>query len=238
MARRFLAAAAAFTTCALASASALAAPCAGFVDVDDTSPFCISVQWIKNRAITTGCLVPNSYCPNDAVSRLAMAAFLARLGKAIEPSFVLAVDAAIAAAVNANAVVCQTPSRDFADYPRVVTVQGMLFHGGTAASTVSARIVYSVNGGAQWSDMGAIYSVATNPANGFASQSPVARNTTFIPPASVIFGIRTGDAGVTPSVQVAGCEIRVRWESKTGTPPFAPPYDADASDGLVVTPGG
>ena len=29
-----------------------AAPCAGFLDVDDASPFCLNVTWMKNRAIT------------------------------------------------------------------------------------------------------------------------------------------------------------------------------------------
>ena len=59
---------------------ALAGNCAGFTDVSDASSFCGDVSWIKNRAITLGCGNGTTYCPNDAVSRLQMAAFLHRLG--------------------------------------------------------------------------------------------------------------------------------------------------------------
>lgn len=65
---------------ALAIASpARAAPCAGFVDVADTSGFCGNVTWMKNRAITLGCDATH-YCPDQPVTRLQMAAFLYRLG--------------------------------------------------------------------------------------------------------------------------------------------------------------
>jgi hypothetical protein len=59
---------------------ALAAPCAGFVDVDSTSGFCSSVAWVKSRGITVGCTDASHYCPNDPVTRLQMAAFMYRLG--------------------------------------------------------------------------------------------------------------------------------------------------------------
>ena len=62
------------------SADVLAAPCAGFVDVDSNSAFCPSVAWVKSRAITLGCIDASHYCPNDPVTRLQMAAFLYRLG--------------------------------------------------------------------------------------------------------------------------------------------------------------
>ena len=56
-----------------------AAPCAGFTDVDDSSGFCTSIAWMKNRAITLGC-TSTQYCPNDFVRRDQMAAFMYRLG--------------------------------------------------------------------------------------------------------------------------------------------------------------
>jgi Chaperone of endosialidase/S-layer homology domain len=65
--------------CILLSSNALAAPCAGFTDVDDTSPFCVNVAWMKNRGITLG-LTPTLYDPNSPVTRLQMAAFMYRLG--------------------------------------------------------------------------------------------------------------------------------------------------------------
>ena len=68
--------------------AAIAAPCAGFTDVNDASPFCSNVAWINNRGVTLGCDT-NLYCPHVAVSRLAMAAFLNRLGDAVLPPRVL-----------------------------------------------------------------------------------------------------------------------------------------------------
>lgn len=58
---------------------ATAAPCAGFTDVDDSSPFCVNVEWMKNRGITLG-LTPTLYDPFSPVTRLQMAVFMYRLG--------------------------------------------------------------------------------------------------------------------------------------------------------------
>lgn len=81
---------------ALASAGpTFAAPCAGFGDVDDSSQFCVNVEWLKSRNITLGCSLSSGggslprYCPNDPVSRLAMAAFLNRLGNVVLPPNVI-----------------------------------------------------------------------------------------------------------------------------------------------------
>lgn len=74
--------------------TAQAAPCAGFNDVDDTSVFCANVAWMKNRGVTQGCAA-GLYCPNDPVSRLAMAAFISRLDRVLTPTVVDANDIAI-----------------------------------------------------------------------------------------------------------------------------------------------
>ena len=66
--------------CLLAAPPALAAPCAGFTDVDDSSGFCTSIAWVKNRGITLGCTTTSLYCPTAFVTREQMAAFLYRLG--------------------------------------------------------------------------------------------------------------------------------------------------------------
>ena len=62
-----------------AAPAVFAAPCAGFTDVQDSSGFCIHIEWLKNRAITLGCTA-TQYCPSDFVRRDQMAAFLYRLG--------------------------------------------------------------------------------------------------------------------------------------------------------------
>jgi hypothetical protein len=59
---------------------ALSAPCSGFTDVDDSSPFCANVAWMKSRNITLGCTSTTLYCPDNLVTRLQMAAFMYRLG--------------------------------------------------------------------------------------------------------------------------------------------------------------
>jgi hypothetical protein len=74
----------------LSASQTVAQQCAGFSDVfaSDTL-FCPSVEWIKNRTITLGCATPQGqppgsyYCPGDNVTRLQMAAFMQRLGKAL-----------------------------------------------------------------------------------------------------------------------------------------------------------
>lgn len=62
-----------------ASPAAVAAPCAGFDDVSDSDPFCVYVDWMKNRGITLG-LTPTQYDPAGYVTRMQMAAFMYRLG--------------------------------------------------------------------------------------------------------------------------------------------------------------
>jgi hypothetical protein len=69
--------------CALGATGASAQQCANFGDVLASSAFCPSVEWVKNRAITTGCGDGSNYCPDSDVTRLSMAAFLQRLGKAL-----------------------------------------------------------------------------------------------------------------------------------------------------------
>ena len=59
--------------------------CGGFNDVlSPGNPFCQNVEWVRNRSITFGCGTLD-YCPDVAVSRVAMAAFTNRLGRAITP---------------------------------------------------------------------------------------------------------------------------------------------------------
>src|SRR5690349_4623509 len=60
------------------------AQCAGFTDVAPGS-FCGYVTWMKNRQVTLGC-APGLYCPTDPVSRLAMAAFINRVGNVLTPT--------------------------------------------------------------------------------------------------------------------------------------------------------
>lgn len=77
-----------------ASTFAHAAPCPGrdgwvFEDVDTSHPFCAAVTWMAQNNITLGCAALDGnrrlYCPDSAVSRLQIAAFLERLSQALFP---------------------------------------------------------------------------------------------------------------------------------------------------------
>lgn len=82
--RRLLLAAASALFALGVNGEAGAAPCAGFTDVEDTSPFCVNVEWLRNRGVTLGCSA-TTYCPGDPVTRLQMAVFMNRLANSLFP---------------------------------------------------------------------------------------------------------------------------------------------------------
>jgi hypothetical protein len=117
-------AAAAFFACLAASGSAQAA-CAGFDDVLQDG-FCTNVTWIKNRQITVGC-TPTTYCPYLSVSRLAMAAFMNRLGNVLTPAVVHAEESGASLDLLAGEhYLCQTDVLPSAPYLRLLTGEGAL----------------------------------------------------------------------------------------------------------------
>ncbi len=110
MTRAYALALAAVLGAASAPAAGAGAPCAGFADVDSADVFCPSVEWMKNRAVTTGC-TPGFYCPDPDVSRLAMAAFMQRLGRTLSPLLRYAEDAGATLDPDAGDVVCATTGK-------------------------------------------------------------------------------------------------------------------------------
>jgi hypothetical protein len=202
----------AFAASLLVAGPVAAAPCAGFTDVDSASGFCPNVEWLKNRSITLGCTSATLFCPDAAVTRLAMAAFLNRLGNALQPEFRQAVQSNVEAVVNAPGVVCETSAGAVANHTRIASATAMLYHQATTAQTVTAGLAYSLNGGISWQPFGGSISRATNPANGFASQSPVAGALLLQPGQSVVFGIGVSGG----SISDAGCELTVRLDSHSG----------------------
>ena len=139
------------STLALGAPAVLAAPCAGFVDVDDASPFCPNVEWLKNRAVTLGCTVPASYCPNDPVIRLSMAAFMNRLGIAMTPAIVYADGTGGTLDIDVAPTLCPM-ALGVASYPRAVQLVAVVSAQALAAATaLDVVLVQSTNGGASWS---------------------------------------------------------------------------------------
>ena len=143
----------------LGCGAALAAPCAGFTDVQDTDPFCREVEWLKNRSITLGCPAATpSYCPGDAVNRASMALFLNRLGTALTPRLEF-VEAALGAVdPDGSPSLCPTVQIASATYPRQALVS--VAFGGQSAGDLgyAARPMVSTDNGTTWNPV-------TTPAN-------------------------------------------------------------------------
>ena len=117
-------AAAAFIACSALSGGAEGA-CAGFDDVLQDQ-FCTNVTWIKNRQITLGCTA-TTYCPEQPVSRLAMAAFMNRLGNVLTPAVVQAEESGASLDLFSNEnYVCQTGELASAPYLRLLVGEGAL----------------------------------------------------------------------------------------------------------------
>ena len=120
--------------------------CAGFTDV---SGFCQEITWLKNRQITLGCNA-TEYCPDDAVSRLSMAAFMNRLGNVVTPVVLSVEDSGGTLDPTTTHYVCQTDVLPARDYIRIGTGTGGLSFEVTGLKHVSFQIVFSTNGGTTW----------------------------------------------------------------------------------------
>jgi len=140
--------------------AAMADPCPGappFTDVSAGANYCTNTEWLKNRSITLGCVGTN-FCPNDAVTRGAMALFMNRLGDALTPIAVttdlqlggIDLDAGFfSAAVN----VCQTPDFAVTGFPRRAHLSGAVSI--TAGGPVRMWSYWSVSsdGGTTWTSV-------------------------------------------------------------------------------------
>lgn len=199
---------------------ASAAPCAGFVDVDDANSaqaaFCPSVEWIKNRSVTTGCAIANSYCPNDAVSRLAMAAFMNRLGVALTPAQVRVDTSPGAIDLDANAVVCtNTPAVAVTGYPRQAIVDLTFSAQAPADVDIAADLVKSTDGGANWTQLTKVGNRGYVPTNRWGALANLA-TTNLAVGENVIFGVRVTRASGSADLSDSRCNLRVEIGSRTG----------------------
>jgi hypothetical protein len=194
------------------------AACAAFIDVPGSSPFCANVAWLKNRKVTLGCAIADSYCPADPVIRLAMAAFMKRLGDALTPTTIDVQQTLTALDLLPAPHICQTGDIVPADMPRRAVLDAVTT--GLAAADAFSRIQFQVSndGGASWRNLVTYGTRATFEAGLWRN----ARNTGQLDlPAGdpVRFGILI-DAGNTPTgATVIGqgtCHLRVRVENSNG----------------------
>jgi hypothetical protein len=195
---------------ALAAPLVQAGPCAGFVDVDDSSPFCPNVEWIKNRSITLGCTA-TEYCPASVVSRLSMAAFMNRLGVAVLPEIVNREQVFNSPLDLSNPVyLCQTVSREIQGYVRKARIDASLEFAGATQSGAGYAVdpVASLDGGATW-----FYTRATSHrlavTDGTATGTVISNDFELVPGANVAFALLVYRApGTTPNPTSASCTLR------------------------------
>ena len=130
-------------------------PCGAFVDIGANSVFCPNVEWLKNRAITLGCTSATAYCPDSPVGRLAMAAFMNRLGASLTGTTLWQETSLGALDLDVSPVVCQTADFVVAGFPRRAILDSVL--SGTSANEVgfASSLVASFDGGATWAPVGA-----------------------------------------------------------------------------------
>ena len=126
--------------------------CGGFADIDSASAFCLNVEWVANRAITLGCGA-GSYCPADVTSRLAMAAFMNRLGDSLQPAVAVVESAATNLDPTAESVVCQGADIPVTGYPRRAVVDAVVSARAGTASAVTVTPVASFDQGVTWAPL-------------------------------------------------------------------------------------
>jgi hypothetical protein len=203
----------------LSGSASHAAPCAGFTDVEDTDPFCSSVDWLKNRSVTLGCTSATLYCPVAAVSRLAMAAFMNRLGVALTPQIPYQEASGPSLDLDSPpATVCATAAQAIADFPRFAGA-GAVFSAqvGATAANVDLRLMQSVNGGA-WTPI----SSQPSSTGGASKWINAAVHTIAVPLAvgnTYAFGLaatRSALPGSTGDLLTWRCQLQVVIHSRTG----------------------
>lgn len=209
---------------AFARAPALAAPCSGFNDVNDTDPFCPNVQWVKNRGITVGCTTTSVYCPGDVVSRLAMAAFMNRFGNAMTPINVTSYNANFSLDLDANPRVCSTIDYTFT-VPRTAHGVGVVGGGALTGVTFQVEIVESSDGGTTWTPITLPHPVTAQP-NARRTASALVPATALLVGTTYRFALRvTRAAGsVLNDLENWQCQLHLRLENRVSA---TPPYDEE-----------
>jgi hypothetical protein len=208
---------------------AAAQSCAGFTDVAAASAFCPNVEWMKNRGITIGCTSSTLYCPNDFVTRLSMAVFMNRLGKALTPELLYREEIpgviAIPAAAAAPARICQSAVSTATAYPRSATIHAAI-SGLSNAASVSWRggIAVSVNAG-PWTLVPNSEFRASSGANAWSFTAPdstVAVNANTTLQVALTVGRDDVIAGTTGDFANSRCQVVVEIENQNGS---SSPFD-------------
>lgn len=204
------------------------AQCVGFTDVLASNAFCPSVEWMKNRVITTGCSA-TEYCPDNNVTRLSMAAFMQRLGKALTPE-ILYNQVAPAGGITLPGeppqppqMNCFTADSTVAAYPRQVLVSAAL-SGLADSNDVSWRAfaLVSTDAGATWTTLnGNTVPLRASSGPGAWSTVSVNERADLAPNVAYRFVIGTRrdnvDAGTIGNFTAIRCHIAATIYNRNGT---------------------
>lgn len=195
------------------------AHCEGFSDVAGNDSFCPSVAWLKNRSITQGC-GGGAYCPNDAVIRMHMAAFMKRLGEALAGASFLASEAPGVIDFTAEPVVCQTTAIPASNAPRRAALDAVFSGLAGADSLGRANFVVSEDGGATWNEF-QLYTVRTTFRANLWRSLQVTGTRNLEANKTVRFGLKMNRPGAGASgVLDSTCRLRVRVENSSGFTPL------------------
>lgn len=202
----------------LLAGTATAVPCAGFNDVDTSNAFCPNVEWLKNRKVTVGCGAAQ-YCPDAAVNRLAMAAFMNRLGTVMTP-FQVRVEASPGAIdLDTQTVVCKSQPFLTADFPRRAYLDTSFAGLATVDIDLVSDIVITTDGGISWNSMSPIANRGWTAANKWGGFSDIAHVDLDVGQ-TVSWGIRVTRAagsGGSTDITASRCVLRATIYSRDGT---------------------
>ena len=214
---------AAITALGFRAGSTAAAPCAGFVDVDDAETYCSAVEWIKNRGITIGCGT-EVYCPADGVIRAHMALFLKRLGEALTP-VVLHKEYLVGTTTvpAAGQIYCSTEDFTPLGFPRTARFIGTAWGVPNAGPAwLQGWWKYSTDGGTTWNFVGN-YPVDQTFGRDWADYGQVAGFTVLAPALDLApgvtyrFGLFMNGMGAAYSYNSLSCQADVTITGHTGS---------------------
>ena len=190
------------------------------MDVAADSPFCSSVAWMKGRNVTLGCS-GGAYCPDAHVSRLAMAAFMQRLGDALSPKTIVATAAPGALDFASGPVVRETAPIPPAAAPRRAVLDAVFSGVAGADSVAGAHLVVSEDDGVSWQTVQVHDPQATFEANAWRNVRANALHD-MLPYKSLRYGLRMERAtpAVAASVADSTCRLRVRVDNGTTPAPL------------------
>ena len=198
----------------------VAASCGGFTDVAGADAHCNSVEWLRNRAITTGCTA-SQYCPGAAVTRAAMALFQNRLGVAITPLVGFAQQAVAAVDIDLGTIVCATADIAPVAYPRSLQALYAVSVETTGSLTVGVTLVESRNAGATWEPVGTTRIRAQTSAAAWRSAS--GHGVAAIEAGDAVrLGVQLNREAGSANVNAARCQLSTMTVNRDG---IAPPRD-------------